>query len=256
MLGQVVVNLALNSRDAMPNGGELRISTAETVVESEDALGAPPGAYATIRVTDTGCGIAPEHLGRLFEPFFTTKAPGKGTGLGLATVFGIVKLHRGFVRVSSEVGKGTTFEVLLPPSDEPVSAERAPAPPKPGPAGERETILLVEDDPNLRKTTRMLLEMSGYVVLEAANGVEAVKVFDEHAQTIKLLFTDMTMPEGVDGRQLVIELRKRRPELKSILTSGYNSELGGREVERGERFLPKPCPVPDLLEAVRAALDA
>ena len=116
MLGQVLVNLALNARDAMPDGGELAISTAETVVTSEDGRGAPPGIYAMIRVADTGCGIAPENLSRLFEPFFTTKAPGEGTGLGLATVFGIVKLHRGFVRVASEVGKGTTFEILLPPS--------------------------------------------------------------------------------------------------------------------------------------------
>jgi PAS domain S-box-containing protein len=255
MLGQVVVNLALNARDAMTEGGELRISTAEVVVEKENGHGAPPGVYAMIGVSDTGCGIAAEHLGRLFEPFFTTKAPGKGTGLGLSTVFGIVKLHRGFVRVSSEVGKGTTFEVLLPPSDQPIAAP-SPAPIKSEPAGERETILLVEDDRNLRKTTRMLLEMSGYVVLEAANGVEALRIFDEHAQKIALLFTDMTMPEGVDGRQLAAELKKRRPGLKSILTSGYNPDLSGREVSENERFLPKPCPVPELLEAVRAALDA
>ncbi len=255
MLGQVVVNLALNARDAMTEGGELRISTAEVVIDKENGLGAPPGVYAMIRVSDTGCGIAAEHLGRLFEPFFTTKAPGKGTGLGLSTVFGIVKLHRGFVRVSSEVGKGTTFEVLLPPSDEPIAAP-SPAPAKSEPAGERETILLVEDDRNLRKTTRMLLEMSGYIVLEAANGVEALRIFDEHSHKIALLFTDMTMPEGVDGRQLVTELKRRRPGLKSILTSGYNRELSGREMNENERFLPKPCPVPELLEAVRAALDA
>ncbi|MEA2751447.1 MAG: hypothetical protein QOI41_5590, partial [Myxococcales bacterium] len=254
MLGQVLVNLALNSRDAMPGGGELMISTAETVVESEDGRGAPPGTYAMIRVADTGCGIGPEHLGRLFEPFFTTKAPGKGTGLGLSTVFGIVKLHRGFVRVASEVGKGTTFEILLPPSDEAI-AEPSEPPVMPEPAGERETILLVEDDANLRKTTRMLLEMSGYVVLEASNGVEALRVWDEHGKKIGLVFTDMTMPAGLDGRQLVAELRKRRPGLKAILTSGYNADLGGREMDESERFLMKPCPVPELLEAVRGALD-
>lgn len=255
MLGQVIVNLALNSRDAMPGGGELRISTSETVVVSEDNLGAEPGKYAMIRVTDTGCGIATEHLSRLFEPFFTTKAPGKGTGLGLATVFGIVKLHRGFIRVSSEIGKGTSFEILLPPSDEPL-APPSPLPPEPEPAGERETILLVEDDKNLRKSTRMLLEMTGYVVLEAANGVEAARVFEEHGERIGLLFTDITMPEGVDGRQLVAELRNKRPGLKAILTSGYNRELMGGEVESGERFLLKPCAVPDLLEAVRTVLDS
>jgi two-component system cell cycle sensor histidine kinase/response regulator CckA len=239
----------------MPDGGELSISTAETIVAHEDGLGAPPGAYAMIRVTDNGCGIAPEHLSRLFEPFFTTKPPGKGTGLGLATAFGIVKLHHGFVRVTSEVGKGTSFEILLPPTDQAI-AMPSPPPVKPEPAGERETILLVEDDANLRKTTRMLLEMSGYVVLEAKDGVEALRTWDEHGKRIGLLFTDMTMPEGLDGRQLAAELRKRRPELKVILTSGYNSELVGREVDEGSRFLMKPCPVPELLDAVRGALDS
>jgi PAS domain S-box-containing protein len=255
MLGQVLVNLALNSRDAMPDGGELTIATAETVVEHEDELGAPPGPYAMITVTDTGAGIAPEHLSRLFEPFFTTKPPGKGTGLGLATVFGIVKLHHGFVRVASEVGKGTSVEIFLPPTDEAIAVP-SPRPAKPEPAGERETILLVEDDANLRKTTRMLFEMSGYVVVEARNGVEALSMWAEHGERIGLLFTDMTMPEGLDGRQLAAELRRRRPELKVILTSGYNSDLAGREVGERERFLMKPCPVPELLDAVRLALDS
>jgi PAS domain S-box-containing protein len=255
MLGQVLVNLALNSRDAMPDGGELTISTAEHVVEAADGEEAPPGPYAMIRVVDTGCGIAPEHLNRLFEPFFTTKAPGKGTGLGLATLFGIVKLHHGFVRVTSEVAKGTSFEILLPPTDEPVVAP-SPLPALPDPAGEQETILLVEDDTNLRKTTRMLLEMSGYVVIEAKNGVEALRVWDEHEKAICLLFTDMTMPEGLDGRQLAAELRKRRPSLKVILTSGYNSDLVDRAPDEAERFLMKPCPIPELLEAVRATLDS
>jgi PAS domain S-box-containing protein len=255
MLGQVLVNLALNARDAMRAGGAaaLTISTSETVVEIEDGLGAPPGTYAMIRVADTGCGIAPEHLGRLFEPFFTTKEAGKGTGLGLSTVFGIVKLHRGFVRVTSDVGKGTTFEILLPPSDDAISEPSVPAV-MPERAADGATILLVEDDANLRKTTRMLLEMSGYVVLEAGNGAEALRVWDVHGKQIGLVFTDMTMPEGLDGRQLVSELRKRRPGLKAILTSGYNSDLSGRELDGAERFLMKPCPVPELLEAVRGAL--
>jgi PAS domain S-box-containing protein len=255
MLGQVLVNLALNSRDAMPDGGELEISTAETVVASEDGQDAPPGTYAMLRVVDTGCGIAPEHLSRLFEPFFTTKAPGEGTGLGLATLFGIVKLHHGFIRVASEVGKGTSFEILLPLTAEPV-AKPTVRPVMPEPAGAQETILLVEDEPNLRKTTRMLLEMSGYVVIEARSGVEALRAWDEHEKEIGLLFTDMTMPDGLDGRQLAAELRKRRPGLKVILTSGYNADLAGTEVEAGVLFLMKPCPVPELLEAVRRALDS
>ena len=224
-------------------------------MEAEDVQGTPPGAYASIRVADTGCGIAPEHMSRLFEPFFTTKAAGKGTGLGLATAFGIVKLHHGFIRVASELGKGTTFEILLPPTSEPIDVP-SPPPVRPDPPGERETILLVEDDANLRKTTRMLFEMSGYVVVEAKNGVDAIRVWEQHGQRIGLLFTDMTMPEGLDGRQLATELRKRSPELKVILTSGYNAELVGREVDDGARFLMKPCPVPELLDAVRGALDS
>jgi PAS domain S-box-containing protein len=256
MLGQVLVNLALNARDAMADGGELTIATAETVVEHEDELGAPPGPYAMITVTDSGAGIAPEHMSRLFEPFFTTKPPGKGTGLGLATVFGIVKLHHGFVRVASEVGKGTSVEIFLPPTDEKIAAA-SPSPRLAKPEGERETILLVEDDANLRKTTRMLFEMSGYVVVEARNGVEALSVWEEHGESIGLLFTDMTMPEGLDGRQLAAELRRRRPGLKVILTSGYNSDLVGRAADaQEERFLMKPCPVPELLDAVRLALDS
>jgi CheY-like chemotaxis protein len=208
-----------------------------------------------IRVEDNGCGIAPEHMSRLFEPFFTTKPPGKGSGLGLATLFGIVKVHHGFVRVRSELGKGTSFEILLPPTDDKIAESAAPAL-TPERVADPATILLVEDESNLRTTTRMLLEMSGYVVLEAANGIDALRLWDEHANTIRLLFTDMTLREGPDGRELADALRKDRPDLKVILTSGYHPEFAGREVADGQRFLVKPCPIPELLEAVRHALDS
>jgi PAS domain S-box-containing protein len=255
LLGQALVNLALNARDAMPDGGTLEISTAKAIVPVDEEQEVPPGSYAMIRVEDTGCGIAPENLSRLFEPFFTTKPPGKGTGLGLATLFGIVQVHHGFVRVQSELGKGTAFEILLPPTDDEVT-EATSATPAPRPVADRGTILLVEDETNLRTTTRMLLEMDGYVVLEAANGTDALRVWDEHSQRIGLLFTDMTMPGGPDGRELADTLREDRPDLKVILTSGYHSEFAGREVTNGELLLMKPCPLPELLEAVRQALDS
>jgi PAS domain S-box-containing protein len=255
LLGQVLVNLALNARDAMTDGGTLEISTSQTVVADGDDQEAPPGTYAVLRVADDGCGIAPEHMSRLFEPFFTTKPPGKGTGLGLATLFGIVKVHHGFVRVRSELGTGTSFEILLPSSDDAIAEPAAPTPVA-RPVVEPGTILLVEDEANLRKTTRMLLEMSGYAVLEAANGVDALRLWANHAQSIGLLLTDVTMPEGLDGRELAATLRTDRPDLKVILTSGFNSDLAGREMSDGQRFLMKPYPLPDLLEAVRHALES
>jgi PAS domain S-box-containing protein len=255
LLGQVLVNLAINARDAMPDGGTLEISTARAILAEGEDPEVPPGAYVMIRVSDTGSGIAPDHMSRLFEPFFTTKPAGKGTGLGLATTFGIVKVHHGYIRVKSELGKGTSFDILLPPTDDVIAEEPAPAV-APERASEQATILLVEDETNLRRTTRMLLEMSGYVVLEAANSVDARKIWDEHAPKVGLLFTDMTLPDGPDGRELAAALRKERPDLKVILTSGYHSDFAGREIESGERFLMKPCPTPELLEAVRLALDS
>jgi CheY-like chemotaxis protein len=210
-----------------------------------------------IRVADNGCGIAPEHMSRLFEPFFTTKPPGRGTGLGLATLFGIVKVHHGFVRVRSQLGKGTSFEILLPRTTDELAGPASPALTT-EPVTKRETILLVEDETNLRKATRMLLEMNGYVVLEAANGIDALRIWDEHAKRIGLLLSDMTMPDGPDGGELARALRRKRPDLKVIITSGYHSDFASRELTDEERFLflMKPYPIPELLEVVRNALDS
>ncbi len=254
MLDQVLINLAVNARDAMPAGGELVIATVESVVKSEGDDGIPPGSYLGIRVTDSGVGIAARDMPRLFEPFFTTKGPGKGTGLGLATVFGIMKLHHGYVRVTSEVGRGSTFEVLFPPCDEPVAAATARTEDASAPKG-KETILLVEDDASVRKTTRMLLEMHDYAVIEAKNGGEALELWDAREGRIDLLFTDVTMPDGLDGRQLAVELRRRRPDLKVVLTSGYSPHIPS-ELPPGERFLMKPSTLPELLDAVDGALRA
>jgi PAS domain S-box-containing protein len=254
MLGQVIVNLAVNARDAMQSGGDLTIATARVIVASANDDGIPPGTYVAIRVADAGIGIPPENMPRLFEPFFTTKVPGKGTGLGLATAFGILKLHHGFVRVTSAVGVGSTFEVLLPPSEDVLEPAAELSSPKPAADKNKETILLVEDDDGVRRTTRMLLEIHDYEIVEARNGPDALRVWEERGDQIDLLFTDLTMPDGLDGRQLALELRKRRPGLKVVLTSGYSVHVAGRTLDAGERFLMKPSTLPALLEAVDGAL--
>ena len=259
MLDQVLLNLVVNARDAMPGGGRLFIETGETTFTEEEANAIPdtsPGRHVCLRVTDTGTGIAPENLSRIFEPFFTTKEPGKGTGLGLATVFGIVKQHRGSLTVESEVGKGTTFRIFLPASG---VAGRLPdeAAMKPKPRGGTETILLVEDDAAVRMLTRAVLERQGYQVLEAAHGVEALKIWEQHQGIIQLLFTDIVMPRGISGRELAIRLQARNPKLRVIFTSGYSADIAGRELslQEGQNFIQKPASPQQLLETVRRCLD-
>jgi len=260
MIDQVLLNLVVNSRDAMPEGGRLVIETGERTLSEAEAqriLDASPGEYAWIRVADTGCGIAPEQLARIFEPFFTTKEPGKGTGLGLATVFGIVKQHGGFVQVRSRVGVGTTVEVHLPSVDGIQAEAPVPVPPEPGTGGS-ETILAVEDEHAVRRLIRRVLEGRGYRVLEAESGVDALHVWEKHAGEVDLLLTDMVMPEGVGGRDLAGRLQTERPGLRVIFTSGYSAEIAGRELSllEGQNFLQKPFSPQRLLDAVRRALDA
>jgi two-component system, cell cycle sensor histidine kinase and response regulator CckA len=205
-------------------------------------------------VTDTGCGISPEVMPHLFEPFFTTKQPGKGTGLGLATVFGIVKQHRGGVFVESAPGKGTAFEILLPED----STQPAPeAPPQSNPGGGTETILVVEDEPIIRMLIRAILERAGYRVLEAASGVEALRVWERNRDAIQLLFTDIVMPEGINGRALSARIRAERPRLPVIFTSGYSADIAGRdlELEKGQTFLQKPASPTQLLAAIRSTIE-
>jgi two-component system cell cycle sensor histidine kinase/response regulator CckA len=215
-----------------------------------------PGRYVCLRVSDNGCGIPPETLPRIFEPFFTTKDPGKGTGLGLATVFGIVKQHRGLIRVYSEVNNGTIFQIFLPASDvSSESLEREAA--KLKPRGGTETILVVEDESEVRVLTQMVLESHGYHVLEASDGPAALRLWEQNEGRIDLLLTDMVMPE-LSGRELAAQLQQRKPNLKVIFTSGYSAELAGRELalEEGHNFLQKPWPLPQLLETVRRCLDS
>jgi CheY-like chemotaxis protein len=259
LLDQVLLNFIVNARDAMPDGGQLTIETGERTFTEAETSALPdtlPGRYVCLRVTDTGCGIAPENLPRIFEPFFTTKEPGKGTGLGLATVFGIVKQHNGSVAVESEVGRGTTFQVFLPATEGAIaSADEITA--KPNPRGGTETILLVEDEPGVRLLLRTMLEKHGYQVLEAAHGVEALRIWEHYSGPIHLLLTDIVMPEGISGRELAARLLQRAPQLRVIFISGYSADIAGRELvlQEGQNFLQKPCLADHILETVRKSLD-
>jgi len=259
MLDQILLNLAVNARDAMPQGGTLAIQTGVREVDAGMAAFEPaakPGRHVLLGVTDTGTGIPPEVLPRIFEPFFTTKGTGKGTGLGLATVFGIVRQHGGFIRVGSEPGKGATFEVFLPASEG--AADRSVAEPEPEPVGGAETILLVEDDDRLRSLTRALLELAGYTVVVAVDGVEALDLAKTGGSGAALLVTDLVMPRGVSGQELARRLRLERPGLKVLFMSGYSAAIAGRQIDLspGQGFLQKPFSREQLLHAARRCLDA
>jgi CheY-like chemotaxis protein len=259
MLDQALLNLAVNARDAMPNGGTLLMETKELTVDEDHASDYPdaePGRYVGIIVTDSGSGIAPEVLPRIFEPFFTTKEPGKGTGLGLATVFGIVKQHRGWISVNSEPGQGAAFRFFIPAS--PVKSRPARAQARSKPRGGTETILIAEDEPSVRFVTRAILEREGYSVLEAGDGAEAIKLWKQHRGSVRLLFTDLVMPAGMSGQQLAMKLREEDPQLKVIFSSGYSADIAGREMEllTGENFLQKPFVPDQLLNTVRHCLDS
>jgi PAS domain S-box-containing protein len=259
MMEQVVMNLAVNARDAMAKGGQLTIGTERVVIDAVYVRGNPEaraGKFICLSVRDTGCGMTPEIQARIFEPFFTTKGVGKGTGLGLATVFGIMKQHQGWLEVESEVGVGTTFKVFLPASPRPAaSAEQAAAETKI--RGGAETILLVEDEVALRALTKIILQRYGYRVLEAASGVEALEVWEKQGAPVDLLLTDMIMPDGVTGRELAKQLQARQPGLKVIYVSGYNMESEGTtfRLREGTVFLQKPYHPQKLVQAVRDALD-
>ncbi len=253
MLDQVLLNLAVNARDAMPDGGTLLIETSAVNVE-QPAADVEPGPYVCVTVTDTGGGIAKEVLPRIFEPFFTTKEIGKGTGLGLATTFGIVKQHRGCITVASEPGKGATFRVLLPECR--AAAPAASATPERPASGNREVILLAEDEAVVRISTRMLLKQCGYTILEAQDGVEALQLWEQNRDRVDLLLTDLVMPNGMTGRQLGRKVRADRPGLPIIYMSGFSPDIAGRDLELqpGEAFLQKPFMANELLRAISASL--
>jgi CheY-like chemotaxis protein len=261
MIEQILMNLAVNARDAMPKGGILLIGVDPLQIDEHYAklhAYARPGSFVCLQVSDTGTGMDAATIKRIFEPFFTTKG-GKGTGLGLATVYGIVKQHSGWIEVQSEVGKGTTFKIFLPAVAAPAPETSAQGATFVTPVrGGNETILVVEDEPVLRDLAQLILQDCGYRVLDASSGVEALTVWQQHQGVIDLLLTDMIMPDGLSGKDLAESLLGFKPGLKVIFTSGYNVEdigadLPGRQVAR---FLQKPYSRSTLAQAVRECLDA
>lgn len=256
---QVILNLAVNARDAMPRGGRLTVETRNIKIGSEGLPRHPdrkPGNYVRLAITDTGSGMTPEVQARLFEPFFTTKEPGHGTGLGLATVFGIVKQSEGHISVYSEVGVGTAFEILFPAVADAARSE----PSRSGLAPVRfghETVLLVEDEEPVRKIARLALESHGYHVIEAHLGAEALNAVAEHPTPIQLLVTDVVMPE-MSGRELAERLRKRHPGLKVLFVSGYTDDAVIRHgiLDARDPFLQKPFSPLTLARKVRDVLDS
>jgi signal transduction histidine kinase len=260
MMEQILINLVVNARDAMP-AGRIVIRSQSVQLTEEDVrckCNARPGRFACLTVQDTGCGIAPEFLPRIFEPFFTTKEVGKGTGLGLATIFGIVQQHQGWVEVESAVGVGTTFKVFLP-----VAGEIGPRVPKAerveaSVTGGGETILVVEDETSVREFTVAVLRPYGYRVLQAKSGADALEVWKRHSSRIDLLLTDVVMPDDMSGPELAAKLQAEKPGLPVIFTSGYSQEMMGQVCgsQNVARFVHKPFQPRVLAKAIREVLDA
>ena len=254
---QVVMNLAVNARDAMPKGGTLTIETANVELDEHYAkthATVKPGAYVALTVTDTGTGMTPEVQARLFEPFFTTKEVGKGTGLGMATVYGIVTRSGGSVGVYSEVGKGTSFKVYFPRADAAEMVVEAPTPVARRAAG-TQTVLVVEDEDGLRELAKRLLQRQGYTVLVAANADEALRLFEGNP-SIDVLLTDVVMP-GASGPELTRQLVEQRPALRVIYMSGYTEDAIVQHgvLKPGIAFLNKPFTSETLGGKIREVLE-
>jgi CheY-like chemotaxis protein len=254
----VIVNLAVNARDAMPHGGRLTLETAEVVLDPAHARrleGTPVGPYVQLTVSDTGIGMDAATLPRIFEPFFTTKGLGQGTGLGLSTVYGIVRQSGGTVWVESQPGRGSTFRICLPVFEEVVAPgvdEAAPPPVAPG----WETVLLVEDEPEVRELACEILRDRGYTVLEADGPDHAMRVAEAHSGTIHLLLTDVVMP-GASGRDLADRLTPLRPAMKVIYMSGYTDHaiVHHGVLDPSVAYIAKPFTPDDVMRKVRTVLD-
>ncbi len=259
MLEQVVLNLVVNARDAMPKGGQVTITTRVTEIDLDSVRHHSerrPGKFITLAVADTGTGMDEKTLKRIFEPFFTTKDVGKGTGLGLPTAHGIVKQHQGWIEVYSQLGQGSLFEVFLPAKNAPrvrseVSAPTAHA------VGGHETILLVEDEDIVRRPISIYLRKLGYTVIEAANGKQAFKLWRDNRDAIHLLYTDIIMPEGISGLDLAGQLKMEKPGLRVIISSGYSTEINTQGVTEQDEFvyLAKPSSSGSIAATIRACLD-
>jgi PAS domain S-box-containing protein len=257
---QVVLNLVVNARDAMPSGGRLTIETSSVELDKNytarhAVVELEPGPYVMLTVADTGCGMDAQTQARIFEPFFTTKEPGKGTGLGLATVYGVVKQSGGYVWVYSELGQGTTFKVYLPmvaATAEKLAAEKM----SPAPSSGTETILFVEDEQSVRELVREYLSGCGYSVLEASDGVQALEIAAMHPGVIQLLITDVVMPR-LSGRELATQVASSRRDLKVLYISGYTDDSVFRHgvLEGGMEFLQKPFNLKALAQKIREILD-
>jgi two-component system cell cycle sensor histidine kinase/response regulator CckA len=257
-MGQVLMNLCLNSRDAMPEGGKLTLETSNVRLDGDAAsrtLDGRPGDFVHLQVSDSGSGMQPEVLERIFEPFFTTKEPGKGTGLGLAMVFGIVKQHEGWIECHSDPGKGTRFDIYLPRLVQ-KSTTATTSPALDGNHGGHETILLADDEEVVGRLGQTILERHGYRVLQAIDGIEAVELYRERAADIDLVILDLSMPR-LSGADTLRELRKVNPTVKVLISSGYSSEddLRNFENEGALGFVAKPYRPAELARRVRAALD-
>jgi signal transduction histidine kinase/ActR/RegA family two-component response regulator len=258
-LEQVLVNLAINARDAMPRGGQLTITTRNVELSAADAARHPDaraGAHVAVALRDTGVGMSPELQARIFEPFFTTKQIGHGTGLGLATVYGIVTQSGGFVDVTSAPGSGAVFTVYLPLARAIGEPQRRSVPAPLAPSGGTETILLVEDEDAVRAIARRVLTKYGYTVIEAGNGPEALELLAAHESAIDVVLTDAVMPQ-MSGPELATAIEARRPDLPVIVMSGYTDVdlLRRGALDSGTSILAKPFTVETLLQAVRARLD-
>jgi CheY-like chemotaxis protein len=256
MIEQVVMNLCVNARDAMPAGGRIQLAIEKVLLSEADIAPNPEartGRFVRLSVRDTGCGMNETVRQHLFEPFFTTKETGKGTGLGLSTVYGIVKQHDGWIEVESQEGNGSTFHVLLPAFD---MEAQVTGPDDSGlpPRGRGETLLVVEDEPALRLALVSILRRFGYKVLEADKADAAQAMWREHGLRIDLLITDMVMPGEMSGLQLIQALRAERPLLQAIICSGY---LGTQGIPASEniQILPKPFETATLLRTVRRSLE-
>jgi len=256
-LEQVLLNIAVNARDAMPTGGRLTVATGtfEVAERASSELNLAPGLYVTLTMTDTGTGMSAETLSHLFEPFYTTKSKGKGTGLGLSTVYGVVKQCGGEITVASELGRGTAVTIYFATSEGPAKTHTVVPEHGPAQAG-TETVLVVEDDPEVRRLASQMLARQGYSVLKAASAAEALRLWKDRHDSIDLVLSDVIMPH-MSGPQMVERLRELRPDVRVLYMSGYTGDVLARHgvADTNSSFLPKPFTLETLSRTVRSVLD-